>query len=523
MAPSTAWLPALVLLLSFCIAVSATSLDSFLQCLSPNLSSSANQTQVLYFPNTVAYNNRLQSSLENLRFNTSTTPKPLLIIAPTHESQVQAAVFCCKEHGIQMRVRGGGHDYEGLSFVAYEPFVVVDLVNLKSITVNIQEQTAWVQAGSLIGELYYRIAEKSGTLGFPAGLCPSVGVGGLFGGGGIGSLVRKYGLAADNVIDALLVDSNSMIRDRKSMGEDLFWAIRGGGACSFGVILSWKIKLVAVPPTVTVFNVAKTLEQGATKVVNRWQYVAEKCHENVFIRVRLQAANVNGSRTVQALFDSLYVGGVQDLLTVMEQCFPELGLQERDCTQMSWIDSTIFFGGYSSGSPREVLLSSDPPLGKATFKAKSDFVKQPISEDGLEGIWKFLLEEMQGSIQVESLGGKMNEISDYETPFPHRRGYLYDVLYFVGWQNPEESKKSLDWVDRLYKYMTPYVTKSPRTAYLNYRDLDLGVNRKDDTTFLKSSVWGVPYFKGNFRRLALVKGKVDKYNFFWNEQSIPPL
>ena len=58
------------------------------------------------------------------------------------------------------------------------------------------------------------------------------------------------------------------------MGEDLFWAIRGGGGASFGVILSWKIKLVPVPKKVTVFKINKTLEQGATDVVHRWQNVA---------------------------------------------------------------------------------------------------------------------------------------------------------------------------------------------------------------------------------------------------------
>ncbi|MFS7924817.1 putative tetrahydroberberine oxidase [Helianthus anomalus] len=58
------------------------------------------------------------------------------------------------------------------------------------------------------------------------------------------------------------------------MGEDLFWAIRGGGGSSFGIILSWKIKLVPVPETVTVFAVDRTLEQNLTKIIYKWQYVA---------------------------------------------------------------------------------------------------------------------------------------------------------------------------------------------------------------------------------------------------------
>ncbi|KAM7530365.1 hypothetical protein LguiB_033775 [Lonicera macranthoides] len=107
-------------------------------------------------------------------------------------------------------------------------------------------------AGATLGELYYSIAQKSRTLAFPAGVCPIVGVGGHLSGGGYGMLSRKHGIAIDHIIDAQLVDVNGQILDRESMGEDLFWAIRGSGGASFGVIIEWKIKLVSVPQNVGV-------------------------------------------------------------------------------------------------------------------------------------------------------------------------------------------------------------------------------------------------------------------------------
>ncbi|KAK9092257.1 hypothetical protein Syun_027168 [Stephania yunnanensis] len=177
--------------------------------------------------------------------------------------------MCRRRYGMELKVRSGGHDYEGLSYTSDVPFVVVDMANIRSVDVDVEDGSAWVQVGATLGEVYYNIAEKSRTYGFPAGTCPTVGVGGHFSGGGYGALVRKFGLAADNIIDARLVNAQGEILDKESMGKDLFWAIRGGGGGSFGIVLSWKIKLVPVPQTVTVFRVNRNIEQGATALVHK--------------------------------------------------------------------------------------------------------------------------------------------------------------------------------------------------------------------------------------------------------------
>nr|GFD60002.1 reticuline oxidase-like protein [Tanacetum cinerariifolium] len=80
---------------------------------------------------------------------------------------------------------------------------------------------------------------------------PTVAVGGHCSGAGYGNMIRKYGLTVDLIQDAELIDVNGRLLDRKSMGEDLFWAITGGGGASFGVVLSFTFKLVQVPPQVT--------------------------------------------------------------------------------------------------------------------------------------------------------------------------------------------------------------------------------------------------------------------------------
>ncbi|KAJ0081788.1 hypothetical protein Patl1_11484 [Pistacia atlantica] len=510
----------LLILLSASWTISLPTQESFLHCLNTNSQISV-PLSAFCSPNNSSFSSILQSSAQNLRYLEPSKPKPEFIFTPLYESHVQAAVICSRELGIHMRVRSGGHDYEGLSYVSEieTPFIVVDLAKLRSISVDIPDNSAWIQAGATIGEVYYRISEKSNIHGFPAGLCPSLGVGGHITGGAYGSMMRKYGLGADNVIDGRIIDVNGKILDRAAMGEDLFWAIRGGGGASFGVILSWKIKLVPVPPIVTVFTVTKSLEEGATKTLYRWQQVADKLDENLFIRGTVK----KGQRTVTTSYNALFLGGADRLLQVMQQSFPELGLTRKDCIETSWIKSVLYIGGYPSNTPPEVLLQGKSTF-KNYFKAKSDFVKQPIPETALEGLWTRLLQEDSPLMIWNPYGGMMSKISESEIPFPHRKGTLFKIQYVSLWEDGEKNAaRHMDWIRKLYNYMAPYVSQFPREAYVNYRDLDLGMNKKSNTSFVEASAWGAKYFKDNFNRLVRVKTKVDPDNFFRHEQSIPPL
>ncbi|XP_021298126.1 berberine bridge enzyme-like 14 isoform X2 [Herrania umbratica] len=408
--------------------------SSILQCLSNHSVTSPPISSVTYFPTNPSYTSILQSYIRNLRFTSDTTPKPLFIVVPSHVSHIQASIICCKIHGWEMRIRSGGHDYDGLSYVSAAPFMILDTFNLRFISVDMEDESAWVQSGATLGELFYRIAEKSKTHGFPAGVCPTVGVGGHFSGGGYGNMMRKHGLSTDNIVDAQLVDANGRILDRESMGEDLFWAIRGGGGASFGVILSWKIN------------------------------------------------------------------------------------------EMSWIESVLFWSNYPKGTSLEVLLNRQPQPEKY-LKKKSDYVQEPISKKDLEGIWKKMIELRRPALTLNPYGGKMSEISESETPFPHRVGNIYKIQYSVTWKEdgPEAADRSLDQIARIYDYMTPYVSKSPRSSYLNYRDVDIGINEIGNASYSEAKVWASKYFKGNFDRLVQVKSMVDPGNFFRYEQSIPSL
>ncbi|KAL0363658.1 UNVERIFIED_CONTAM: Berberine bridge enzyme-like 15 [Sesamum calycinum] len=192
-------------------------------------------------------------------------------------------------------------------------------------------------------------------------------------------------------------------------------------------------------------HVIDAKEHNATQLVHRWQYIADRIDENLLLRLFLNSimSPILGKRTIQASFTSLYLGRVHHLLPIMQEKFPELGARNESL---------------------DILLNRKPPH-RPYFKGKSDYVKQPIPINGLKGIWKFLHEEaeMRAGLEVSPYGGLLSNYSESETPFPHRAGNIFMIHYGVAWNRPGNGalEKHMNWIRRLYSYMTPYVSKNP--------------------------------------------------------------
>lgn len=524
-----------LVVISFLSSQAYADSTQFLQCLKSKSIDSASISTVTYTPLNSSYTPVYEYSMRNPRFNVSTRLKPQIIVQPVTDSQVQTVVFCAKKYGMRIRIRSGGHDFEGLSYSStYDiPFVLLDMINLRAISVDPVAKTATVQAGATLGELYYSIYRASDTLAFPAGVWSTVGATGLLCGGGYGPLRRMYGLAADNVIDARIIDVKGRILDRKAMGEDLFWAIRGGSCSSFGVILSWKLNLVDVPKTVLSFTIFRTLEQNATKIIYPMQTVAPNFPNELEMRTRISTIQSNTSaradgKTVQFAIGGLYVGtgGVDEVLRIVQSNLPELGMVAEDLQELTWIEAIMissFFNLFDDNYKPEDLLDRTF-LADIPTKAKSDFVRKPISEQGLNGLWDKMLEVgvAETTVIFTFYGGKMDEYSESALPFPNRAGTLYMVYARVLWVGNTTEK--LEWIRSLYSYLTPYVSSNPRRAYSNYNDLDLGVNDPTGSiSYFDARKWGKQYYNHNFHKLVLVKTRVDPDNFFRQEQSIPTL
>lgn len=226
----------------------------------------------------------------------------------------------------------------------------------------------------------------------------------------------------------------------------------------------------------------------------------------------------------------LFLGDSETLVSYLNMNFPTLGLKQSDCIETSWIGSVLFWANYdiSKTTPEVLLNRFESPLLKTYLKRKSDYVKKPVSKEGLEEIWKKMIELEHVSLFFMPYGGRMTEIPVTATPIPHRAGNLWKIQYKANWKEAgkEVEEKYLNLTRELHRFMTPYVSSNPRQAFYNYKDHDLGTKESfsnSNSSGTSTRVYGEMYFGDNFERLVQIKTKVDPGNFFTNEQSIPAM
>jgi FAD/FMN-containing dehydrogenase len=179
-------------------------------------------------------------------WNGAITRHPGVVASCTSASDVSAAVLFAQREGLEISVRGGGHNYGGSALT--EGGLMIDLTPMKAIAVDAGTKRATCGGGATWAEL--DAATQEHGLAVPGGFVSHTGVGGLTLGGGLGWLGRLAGLSSDNVVGAEVVVADGSIR-RASASEnpDLLWAIRGGGG-NFGVVTEFEFALHDVGPIV---------------------------------------------------------------------------------------------------------------------------------------------------------------------------------------------------------------------------------------------------------------------------------
>ena len=179
-------------------------------------------------------------------WNAAISRRPAVVARCRTPEDVVTALGLARNQGLELSVRGGGHNYSGNALC--DGGLMIDLSPMKSVMVDVEGRTAKCGGGTTWGEL--DAATQAHGLAVPGGFISKTGVAGLTLGGGFGWLSRLAGLSCDNLVGATLVTADGQVlRVSDDDYPDLFWAIRGGGG-NFGVVTEFEFGLHPVGPLV---------------------------------------------------------------------------------------------------------------------------------------------------------------------------------------------------------------------------------------------------------------------------------
>jgi FAD/FMN-containing dehydrogenase len=179
-------------------------------------------------------------------WNGAIARRPAVVASCTTSSDVAQALAFAQREGLEVSVRGGGHNYAG--FALSDDGLMIDLTPMRAVTVDAETRRARCGGGTTWGEL--DAATQAHGLAVPGGFVSRTGVAGLTLGGGFGWLSRLVGLSSDNLVGAQVVTADGRVLQASEADHaDLFWALRGGGG-NFGVVTEFEFALHPVGPIV---------------------------------------------------------------------------------------------------------------------------------------------------------------------------------------------------------------------------------------------------------------------------------
>jgi FAD/FMN-containing dehydrogenase len=411
------------------------------------------------------------------------------------DADVSACVDWARESGVAVAVRSGGHNYAGY---CTGPGLVINLGSMRDVEVDDDAGTVRALPGARNTMIYAGLQPHG--VAISAGRCPTVAVGGLVLGGGIGFSSRKLGLTCDHLIEAEIVTADGELRrcsDREN--ADLFWALRGGGGGNFGVCTSYTFETRPVSD-VAIYDVAWEWRDAAD-VWAAFQGVIEAAPDEFSARVGVGAAGdpatgEAGDPSISIL--GQYFGPVDELEDILS---PAL---RAGRTSKRLIEARTFW------QAKDYFFDNVP---KDRFAVKSAYLDQPLADAGIETLLA-AVESWPGSSNTDGAGaamfasgGAINRVAPAETAFVHRDQFA--VLATESTWTGDDPEATVDanvaWIEDLASALAPYVSGS---AYQNFID-----RSQPD--------WERAYYGTNLERLSEVKRRYDPEDLFSFEQSIP--
>jgi len=426
-------------------------------------------------------------------FNAMIDRRPALIARCAGVADVIEAVNFARRNGLEVAVRGGGHNVSGSAVC--EGGLVLDLSRMKGIWVDRKGRTARVDAGLTWAEVNHEL--QAFGLGATGGVVGTTGVSGLTLGGGLGWLVRKHGLACDNLVSIDVVTADgTVVRASETENEDLFWGMRGGGG-NFGIATSFEFR-VHDAGVVLAGLLAYPIER-AGEFLRAWRDFESTAPEAWTAGVVLVTApaapfvpeEFHGRQLVGVA--GVYAGPIEEGEALLQP------LRKFDEPVVDLIQPMPY-------SAAQTMIDALYPAGLQNYW-KAQFL--PGVSDELIGTvvahFRDVPSAMTQVILEHNGDGAVNRVDDDATAFGYR-DHSYILIIMSLWPDPADSDRNIAWTRALYDALKPFTRPG---IYVNY----LGHEGEDRV----KEAYGNKY-----ERLVALKKRYDPTNFFHLNQNIAP-
>jgi FAD/FMN-containing dehydrogenase len=428
-------------------------------------------------------------------WNAAVDRRPRIIARCSGTADVAAAVRFGRDCDLGIAVRGGGHNVAGTAVC--EDGIVIDLSPMRAVSVDLATGTALVQGGALWGDVDR--ATQAYGLATTGGIVGHTGVGGLTLGGGIGWLMRKHGLAVDNLVEAEVVTaSGDVVRASSNDHPDLFWALRGGGG-NFGVITWFRFALHPVGPIVTAGPVFWAADD-TTEVLRFYRDFVADAPDELGTVIRLGTVP-----SLPVIADELHF---RPAIAVASCYVGPVEAGERAVRALRRLGTPLVdLVGPTSYVDHQGGLDDTVPHGwhyywKATnLTGLSDAVIDILAEHAYRAT------SPRSYAALFHMGGAVARVPGDATAYPGRH-VDHSIIIDAAWlpqQDDTLGAAEASWAREFLNAL-----ESHRTGvYVNFLDAD------DDASRVLEA-----YGDNNYRRLLEVKAKYDPENVFRNNKNI---
>jgi FAD/FMN-containing dehydrogenase len=412
--------------------------------------------------------------------------RPALIVRCRTASDVVAALALARRSGLEVSVRGGGHNVAGRAVT--DGGIMIDLAEMKRIAVDAERSTATAEGGVTWGELNAATGEHG--LAVTGGLVSTTGIAGYTLGGGLGWLMARYGLAADNLGAVELVTAGGdVLHVDAASHPDLFWAVRGGGG-NFGVATRFTYRLHPVA-TITGGLIAHPIE-AAPDLLRFYRDAVVDSSDDLSVYCGLVHAPDGSGMKLAALV--VFHSG--DPETADRELAPFLAYGSPIMTEVGRMPypaiNTMLDAGFPDGALNYWLSSFTVGLPDALIDTVVErFASVPST---------------MSSMLFEHFHGAVTRIGATDTAVPHRE-VGFNLVFPSIWQDPAQTDANITWSRDTYAAIRPHLAAR---RWLNY----LGDDQRDDAI---RAAYGP-----NYDRLREVKRRYDPDNIFHNNHNIVP-